>query len=122
MKYIDIEFENQPVTLPLFANEVIHGSSDIDVTVGELINAGDISREICVANMYQNTLIPPSRVSHLNNRRMSKTRALQKVHAPIDSVISQEMEKKQKFMKQQEIYVQDEKFRFFCYLFPNRIG
>ena len=69
IKYIDIEFENQPVTLPLFGHDFMR--SDI---VGELINVGDVARERDAAKMYENSLIPPLSVSECSRRRTETRR------------------------------------------------
>ena len=103
IKYIDIEFENQPVALPLFGNDF--ASTDI---IGERINAGDVLCERGVAENFENLLIPPRNVSHISKGKNSKTKALKMVNAPINGLISPLLAEKTKCLKQQQIYVQDD--------------
>ena len=77
MKYIDIEFANQPVVLPLY-----HASGGEEDTIEEL-DVTSVAREQAVSNLFQGCLIPPSNVWQAAsdkdaNKRPSKTKTLKK--------------------------------------------
>eukprot|EP01083_Nonionella_stella_P101721 288631_1 len=54
MKYIDIEFANQPVVIPFYL------SPDIDDVIEELIQPSDVVKEQKISAIFEGCLIPPS--------------------------------------------------------------
>eukprot|EP01083_Nonionella_stella_P002378 6882_1 len=86
LKYIDIEFANQPVTIPLGMDEdAIHDHGIMD----DLINTTDVIKEQHTTAIFEGSVIPSSTVSQAaidNNalRRPCKTMRLKKfdVDAP----------------------------------------
>ena len=95
MKYIDIEFANQAVMIPLYAD--VPPKED---TISDLINTNDVVREQKAAKLFDGCLIPPSTVwRSISDRnkyeRMSKTKPLKRV-------------KDEK--KNQILYIQDDEF------------
>ena len=73
MEYIDIEFANQPVMIPLFAD--VPRKED---TISCLINTNDIVREQDVAKLFDGCLIPPSS-DRKKKEHACKTKPLKRV-------------------------------------------
>ena len=57
MKYINIEFANQAVMIPLYAD--VPPKED---TISDLINTNDIAREQKASKLFDGSLIPPATV------------------------------------------------------------
>ena len=99
LKYIDIEFENQPVALPIFT--------------GMLINANTSERDL--ADNFQYSIVPPDVDVSEFKSRTSKTMKLQKVYAPTLGAEaatgnSQKAIQGSHRKSEQEIYVQGNQF------------
>ena len=78
MKYIDVEFSNQPVVLPLNANSPAGGN-----TIQDLIRPDDVTREQRMSSVpvFLGYLIPPTNVwralgENDANKRSTKTKIL----------------------------------------------
>eukprot|EP01084_Bolivina_argentea_P028372 52736_1 len=105
MKYIDIEFSNQPVVLPLF----IYPKIEQDV-IEELIQPRDVMKEQKVSSLFQGCLIPPEGIWKAaisgdgdGDIQPTKTNTLKK--AVLSSKPRDDDDSKQ--IKEIELYVQD---------------
>ena len=92
MKYIDIEFANQAVMIPLYAD--VPPKED---TISGLINTNDIVREQKAAELFEGCLIPPSRDRNKYDQ-VGKTKPLKRVIDENKNLI---------------LYIQDNKFCIF---------
>lgn len=102
IKCIDIEFENQPVALPIFTSEF--NTSDF---AGRLINAN--ASERALAKKFKYSVIPPDVDISGFKSTISKTKILQKVYAPSIGAARPTFHQSQR-PNIQEIYVQDSQF------------
>eukprot|EP01084_Bolivina_argentea_P121745 215750_1 len=96
MKYIDIEFANQPVVLPIFDDN----PNKYDI-VEDLINVRDVSKEQKISKVFHGSLIPPNTATTgdtNSNIKPSKTKILRKALTPT----------KRKSSEHRLVYIQDE--------------
>ena len=99
MKYIDIEFANQAVMIPLYAD--VPPKED---TISDLINTNDIVREQKAAKLFDGCLIPPSTIWRSISDRNKYEHACKT--KPFKRVRDEN--------KNQILYIQDDQF---CILF-----
>ena len=127
MKYIEIEFSNQPIVIPLFIQ-----SQPTDDIIEDLINSHDVEREKRVSKVFEGTLIPPGNIWQAAcerdaERKPSKTKILKKAIVSakkIDSLISNVADEeefkspdtKKIRRKTEELYLQDKELRIYWLL------
>ena len=95
MEYIDIEFANQPVMIPLYAD--VPPKED---TISGLINTNDIVREQRVAKLFDGCLIPLS-----SDRDKYESAS---ITTPLKRIIDEN--------KNSIVYIQENKFGIFSFV------
>ena len=106
MKYIDIEFANQPICIPLFSHSPAH-----DDLMEDLINTTDVAREQRVSAIFPGTLIPPTNIWRAASERDAARKPTKTKRLKVMLVTSE------KDSRKQEIYIQDEQLCFCHCLF-----
>ena len=125
MKYIDIEFENQPVVIPLYHPDEDNETEE-ERGMSRLIQPKDVNREQRIASIFRGSLIPSSTVWRAasdrdSERAPSNTNRLRKIkikfpNLNLSNLFKHEDEKEIEVINEYR-FVQDLKLNYMSFIF-----